>query len=641
MKRLFLLSMTVLFALCALSCKKDVPDETPEEVEGNIVDIPALLKKNDLAAIINWNYAEDADIDHALFASSPAQYSRGEIRLSTGEGGEKKISALRASGSFSVTGTSAYNRVTNAEEDASDVTITVSASADNVLVASLVGFKWGVNYYFTIQYGNNRLKGVIATVDRDRDLIRIELPGAVFKPNDKTAGYDPGTDTYAGAKHDISKTLFDAFVAGRIINTDTAHPDFGDAAAFMAKEGKMQAMGSCPLTFTDGFAAARFSPSSKLKEALDDGSRVECIAATYCGQLVHFSMPVSLDTPDYDFLHLTYYTFSTDMEKDGVVYKRDFEGNDGSVRWWSQVFPSYFTTKGDNHYRISNRHGMAEYDVSYLNLSELAFNIVDGDDNILDNEEIENAKLSVRFTYADSELAGKPLPAPDVTSKYDTYDDLWIDNTVFYYRTCEKDFIPIRGTIGIKSGDAVFELPTRFDRPKASVKFPDIMLDYSQYAVVNWKPFRVPANPDIEIVLDEHKTYRVPLLRELKDNRPNGVSYYVINNGTWEEGNVDPSDATSGAHSSGGNGYVKGVTSREAYGMDAVTSLNFDFGDGLPKDLEKLVSVQNYKGTPNLYFDYNSQITFSGKIEIPVTFSMVNPWNDFGFKFTITIKGIY
>ena len=53
-----------------------------------------------------------------------------------------------------------------------------------------------------------------------------------------------------------------------------------------------------------------------------------------------------------------------------------------------------------------------------------------------------------------------------------------------------------------------------------------------------------------------------------------------------------------------------------------------------------MVSIQMYNGFPHFIFDYNSQIQFQGKFEIPITCTLVNPWDTVQFTYTITIKGI-
>ena len=155
----------------------------------------------------------------------------------------------------------------------------------------------------------------------------------------------------------------------------------------MAKEGILKASpkpgDSGLISFGDDHASAKITPSSKLKEALGNGSMLARHVTTYCGQEVRIFLPLSVIYPDYDFLHLKFYTFNPTKENE-FTNKLDFEGNDGSVEWWSQVFPSYFTTIGGDQYRISNRFALADYDASYINLAELAFNVVDGKDHIMD-----------------------------------------------------------------------------------------------------------------------------------------------------------------------------------------------------------------------------------------------------------------
>ena len=655
MKRLFVstfctVGMLAVSALCSISCDKDKPvdpvdpvgPDKPVEVVVNpgeeVLTIPELLKYYDLAAIVDWTYALDAETDHALYTHTDAQYSRSDLPLSLGSKSENKVS-----GTVSVTVTSAYNRVTNKAETPSGLTMNVSSPSDGKAVASVQGLKWGMNYYFTVKAGDNSFKGIIATVDRNRDVIEIDLPEWAVKLNDTAAGYNKSKDTYTGKKQSYAEALFNSFAANKIINADPAHPDYADADAFLAMEGKMEAAAqegdTDQITFSKGSATPKITPSSKLKEALENGGRLVRHMATYCGQLVKFVLPVSVSDPGYDFLHLCYYTFNTKFGKDGFVTDMKFDGNDGSVEWWTSVYPSYFITLEGGMERISNRYAMAQYDVSRLNLAELAFNVVDGQDNILGDLDIEAANLSVRFDYADPEQGSKSLPEIDVTSKYKTYKDLWVNPTVFYYRTCEKEFIPVRGIISVRSGDADFELPTRFDRPKASVKHPDVMLDYSSFAVVGWQPFKVPAHPDFEIALSNHITYRTPMLKELKDNRPNGVSFYVVNNGAWEVGNVQPADAENG-RPEGGNGYIKGIAAYDAYGLDSSTALQFEWsGENLPAELKDKVSVQFYKSFPHIIIDYKGDYTLKGNVDIPVTCTLRSPWDEIRFTYTITIKG--
>ncbi len=636
---LFLMAVSAL-----LSCSKTDSTEELEKINPGeeTISIADLVKHYDIAAIVNWTYANDAEIDHALFTNTDAQYSRDEVTFTINTKSGKKISDATAFGAISATLSSAYNRVTRKFEVPTGVTLHIRLSGDKA-TTSIQGLKWDMNYYFTVYYGKKTISGIIATVDRNRDIIEIELPEWVVKLNDKDSGYDKGNDTYTSSKQDFSDAFFNSFVANRIINTDPGHPDYENAAAFLAKEGKIQEYaqeGDTDLiSFSDGTAATKIKPSSKLKETLESGNSLVRHVATYCGQVVKITQPLSVDYPGYDFLHLSYYTFNTETSysQNNFIQKYGFDDNDGSVKWWTKVFPSYFTTIGTSQDRISNRRALAQFDISYINLAELAFNVVDEQDRIMDEEEISAANLSIRFSYTDKDLGEQPLPAVDATSKYKTYQDLWVDKTVFYYRTCEKDFIPVRGTIAIKSGDAEFEIPTRFDRPKASVKYPDVTLDYSTFAIVQWQPFKIPTDPGFEITLDEHKTYRVPMLQELMDNRPNNVSYNVIQNGAWVVGNVLPADA--GSNPSYGNGYIKGIKACDAYEIDPNTGLSFEAG--IPSDLKKLVSIEMYKGFPHFIFDYNSQIQMTGKIEIPVTCTLVNPWDTVQFTYTITVKGIY
>ena len=373
-----------------------------------------------------------------------------------------------------------------------------------------------------------------------------------------------------------------------------------------------------------------------------------------------WEVAVDLGGKSYDFLHLAYYTFNTieesrtyvdDEGKEWVfLQKLTRAGLDESVVWWTQTNPSYFIDANpgaDQSGRVSNRYACADYDVAYFPLAELAFNVVDGDDNILTDDQIEAAGLTVEFTYADPELGSADLPEASQTGSFQTYDDLWINKTKFYYRTNEKPFIPMVGKLFITVDGEKYELPTRFSRPKASVKHPDVVLDYSQYAVVRWTPFKKPSADGITIVLDEHKIYTEPLLKglNLKDNRPNNDSFSVIENGNWVIGNA----ATNATASSGSDGYVSGISSKDAY------QITLSYEISIPNELKRLLSVkysadgetfvseQNEAGTltPYIVFDYSSEVQFSGEIDIPVTATIESPWQEpLNVEYCFIVQGI-
>ena len=634
MKRALWNCFAAIAVLAALSmgvsgCKKDHPDDT----QSGPVKMSDLLKVNDVAAIVTWSYAEDAETDHALaFGTAPAQYERNGMPLTFKS--KTELPALSILETVSLTVTSVYNRLTQATEDPDGVFVSIENPGDAAVSCTVRGFKWDRNYSFTLKWGSKELKGVIATVDRNRDIIIMEMPEFALTLGGGDA-YNKATDTYTVPEYNFSEALYKQFISAGIINADRKHPDFSGVDAFVAKEGQLKASpkpgDSALISFGDGYASAKITPSSKLKEALGNGSMLARHVATYCGQEVRIFLPLSVTYPDYDFMHLKNYTFNPSKENE-ITTKLDFEDNDGAIEWWTQVNPGYFTTVGGSqHDRISNRYALADYDASYINLAELAFNVVDGKDQIMNEAAIEAAGISVRFEYADKMLGDQPLPAADITSTYKTYKDLWVDNSVFYFRTNEKKYIPLRGVLTVRSGNADFEIPTRFDRPKPAEGHKDIVLDYSNYALVAWKPFKKPEASDVEIILDEHKIYRVPMVKGLMDNRPNGVSYPVIKDGEWVVGNAGANDNAS----SGTNGFISGRKSFDAYKITAA----LEFGDDFPADLKRMVSIKNINGMPNFCFDYSSEVMFSGKIDIPVTFTLENPWQEVSGQYTITIKG--
>lgn len=357
----------------------------------------------------------------------------------------------------------------------------------------------------------------------------------------------------------------------------------------------------------------------------------------------------------YDFLHLRYYTFNTVMESASFVQKFNFDSNDGTVEWWTRVNPRYFVdppranaSPEQNDQRVSFRHALCDYGVCDINLAELAFNIVDKDDQVLTDEEIAKAGLEVKFDYVDQSLRTKALPAECITSWCADYGDLWKSNTTFNFNTKEYPFIKMTASL-YKDGK---QLPTRFTTPKNSVAYPSVKLDYSSYALVGWAPFEDLESDDLTVTVPSGDIIRVPLLQtvSLMDNRPNGVSYYVIRDGEWVIGNVTEFDPYAGTYSTGGNGYVAGVSAKDAYHFPGEMEFEFQNG-GIPADLRKLMKViysadgVSFISTPeDGYRPYLAidmiNASFHGRLELSVHVKLRNPWQpDLETDFTVILVG--
>ena len=631
-------------------------------------------------AEIVWTYSLDADMDHEVFynEADPA-YARVELPVNV-----DAESAATLEKNLGVTiedfrGVEAANvKIVYTDEEGNEVDVTEDITIENVaidedgnLTMDITGFEWDKVYTITADYELEaalvNVIGTLTTVDRNRELIVVNVPEYAFVLNGDD--YDEDSDTYTSEAQEIQKDLFDAFVKQLIINQYDPK-DFEDEDAFIGaetdgKEGHLELVEDADNSeyvqvADDNVTLVATSP--ELKAILEAGEDQIVYVTSYIGQEIKIVWPVTVDLPEFDFLHGSYYTFNSEKANGNFIQKYDFADNDGSVIWWTQVNPSYFTepasenmSEDEAQKRVSFRHALADYDVSYINLAELAFNVVDENDVPLSDEEIEENKLVVKFVYTDEDQAEKELPAVDqVDPDFLLYESLWVDNTIFYYRTNEKKFIPALGTLAVMSGETPFELPTRFDTPKAAVKYPSEVLDYSTYAMVRWTPFKAPVANGYTIVLDENKIYRVPLFKgmELKDNRPNGVSYYVIKDGEWVVGNVKDFDPEAGTYTTGGNGYVDGIMANEAYHINTT----FDYSDlDLPVELRKLLSVkysadgeefvdeqdEEQSLTPYIVFDYTSEVQFRGTVTIPVVVALENPWQEtLKFVYDITIKGV-
>ena len=595
--------------------------------------------------------------------------------------------AAPVAGSLKVTTTDETGAVVTVDTITFPGEYPVKIDADGNLTVDIAGFEWNKVYTVTADYELEAalvtVTWTITTVDRNRDVITIELPEYAFELNGED--YDATNDTYTSKPQQFLDQLFAKFVDQKIINQEEVK-DYEEAADFKGdgtpgiggKEGHLTRYydedGNIPATDSkyvicgDDYALFYQVTSAQLYDVWKAGEPQVRNVLTFIGQQVKITWPVTVDIPNYDFLHLRYYTFNTKREAADFITKLDFtakQAGKADVEWWSQVYPSYYTDKAadgaavDPDNRISNRYAVADYDVAYINLAELAFNVVDEKDEPMTEEQIADENLVVNFAYTWKNKGLDPLPTVDQLLNGNPiikdYKDLWMAPTTFYYRTNEYEFIPVVGTLAIRSGNTDFEIKTRFqNNGRNSVKHPSEALDYSSYAVVRWTPFKVPPTvKNIEIILDENKVYREPLLKgvNLKDIRPNGASFDVIADGQWVMGNA-AADATAESET---NGYLAGIRSDVAYHIDPV----FDFSTvELPLELQKLLTLKFFDGQqyidakdatpeqkktlpPYIVFDYSSQIQFHGVIEVPISVVLNNPWQEaISFDYKLFIKGI-
>ena len=640
------------------------------------VEITRPLAALTAATTITWTYQVDAGVDHASFVGDDFVYAHEGESIAL-EGLEDLASKYGIEiGDFEEEGVTCDIVVKDAEgNDVSEDVLIENLEVDednDQFIADFSGFDWGTTYTYEITFHLDAadviVTGTLTTVDRKRDTIIIDLGQHAFILNGEE--YDRDEDVYETAEPvEFREDLYNAFITNGIITA----ADFEDADAFVPADGDEQeahleavaeedinvetelgedeALADLDdqMTFGDVFASFA-ATSEELHDIFTAGKKQVFFVTTYIGQKVKVVWDITVDLPEYNFLHLRFYAWNVDEEVTDFVTKRDFADNDGSVKWWTQVNPSYFYAENANE---SNRFALHHYDVANIDLAQLAFNVVDEEDAIINPERFEEEYLRAYFDYTDENLGETALPAVNAINNLSIYNDLWMDNTTFYYGTCEKKFIPVRGHLGVMSGETFFEIPTRFTTPKNSVEYPDVALDYSTYALVRWTPFKEPVAEDVTIVLDENKEYRVSLYSGmgLKDNRPNGVSYDVIVDGEWVEGNIR-SSAAAGATAETGNGFVSGVNAKEAYGIRDY----FDYANvQLPDELATLLNFQYYsprsrqwhssnpegRYIPYIVYDYKAELQFYGTVVIPVKVILRTPWQEpINFEYNIIIKGV-
>ena len=704
------------------------------------VEITPALGEVDVKTEIVWTYEFDANVDHNLFYENEQVeggtiYNRQDYAVTIDTEDldylEKNLDITLES--FAGKTPSKYT-ITYVGEDGKEVDVTdqvviedVTITEDGKLTIDISNFEWDKVYTVVADYeleaATITVNGTITTVDRNREKVVLGPLEHTFIVN----GDEFNGTYYVWASEPQHAAIFEAFDKEGVINVKGETIQNGDfeydaeqeefnAAELEGKLRMADPSGSAKgyidfnrdeivlnslSTFTPEVLAGDLFNSGKteyekFKEEGKDpndgdpnlwlGNVVTRNVTTFIGEEVEITMIFNYKVPDYNFLHLSFYTFNTDpsqaymgttmvpfiqyydlpAEIKGVPCKVEGKEVDYETPlWWTQVNPSYFTTeKGENdteadaQTRVSNRYALADYDVAYINLAELAFNVVDDQDEILEQEELEALGLAPKFIYTDDTLDDKNIPDPDkkaCNNEFLLYKSLWVDNTTFYYLTNELPYIPALGTLTLNVGTVgqggyAFPVATRFQYTKNSVKYPEVELNYSKYAMVRWTPFQEPKAEGFTMVLDENKIYVESLFKgmELMDNRPNNTHFYVIKDGEWVVGDA----VETATKDSKSNGYITDVNAKKAYHIEDT----FDISKvELPVELQRLLTIkysedggetlydeqnEEQTRTPYVVFDYRSEVQFRGTIDIPVVVKLDNPWQQpIIFSYVFTIKG--
>ena len=546
------------------------------------------------------------------------------------------------------------------------------------IAVSIKDFNWDEQYTYTATYQTDYcdldVTFIFTTTDRNREKIVVELPEQIFKINQKPAegkknGFTDNKGYFAQSDEidevdSLYKHIYQAFLTNKIITEE----EFPTASSFYAKEIKnwIKYIDSVPgannwykendLTNGDvdlmkirignemafaflasrGFNQSGYAPdygwtAAQLKELCKNEVEGNAYAkksnpiadriANYIGQLVEVSWVIGYQVPKYDFQHQKNYTMA-----------------DGA-KWYSMASPKYDL----------NRDNLKHYDVNYMNVPALAFNIIDEEKRIF-NVKDDPAADDPNYFYDDSLKVNFYYTGPAESAPVDTttlekqsrtrdinvYGDLWFDayemsdeydvwqnenknfeHTVFYYRSI-RDAIPMYGTLEIASDTVRFEIPTSF---KGNGYLSGN--DYSKFELRAWKPFYVPTYIDtLTIKLRDNVEYFVNLFEGIQfyDARQvaastdvtsetfegegvysipesnNGVKSYFrpmfgwdwhTEDGAWGvvRGNMDKYNGVDEGQTP--NGFRRGYTSFEAYEL-SVSSFDVD-KSGIPVDLRSLI----------------------------------------------------
>ena len=684
-------------------------------------------------ATITWTWAEDALVDHNLFyfpgTTEPQVYSRTAYELTVNADDldyiednlditiadfdhQKPVSVV-------VTYKDAegkdvevkYDPETGkpVDTDAVGPTINAVSIVDGKLVADITDFKWDMVYNIEAVYdlpdAQITVHGTITTVDRNREPVTVDIYEYTFDINklDEETGFGWTGTYYKWRGEDMTDRIFKAFDEDGVINLlKTASYDFEydkDATEFYNNElkGKIKhgngegsdgvppdvyeylkvsASKLEPYTETT-FTAAKLKEVNSGKQDPNDpytflGDTLWRYFTTYIGEVVQVPFQFNYRVPAYDFLHQDNYTF-----------------DDG--KWYTMASPKY----------DYNKSSLKKYDVHYMNVPALAFNIIDQDKrffNYLDEVDPKdenyfyNKDLVINFWYTGDEYVDETeLEEQSATDELTTYGDLWFDaslgkqepynvkegdnfkHTVFYYRST-ADAIPMYGTLEIMCDGVAFEIPTSFEKDNGGKYI--AKQDYSNFELRPWKPFYVPTYEQTMFIdLDEHTFYTANVLEGLQfyDGRQVAASATVTGDTFAGEGTYSIADFNNGvksyfrpmlgfndvnaANSSPAElvwGWIVGNCDQDGKSLVEDAAAN-GYYDGVSSwtayDLQAKSFVFSTDGVPKelrrlvdvneqnyvMSFDYTSQLEFMNTAEVDFAFELQSPWQKFEKPFSVKV----
>ena len=673
-------------------------------------------------AVWTWEYAEgkgDALVDHNLFyetGEEPTIYTRVEWPVTVDEAEAAALEEqlgitledfaglepMEGSYKVQVADVPAEGAEPAFADLAEDAAFKIEnvAIKDGKLYADFVGFDWNKIYQivadYDLPYAQITVNGTFTTKDRNREMVALDKYEYTFDINklDEETGFGWLADkkVYYWESEPMHKAIFKAFDENGVINVEgNEEGDFeydADLEAF--SEGELNgwilrldpaepAYKYVRIKKADIYAFTTDNMTAQALKDMNTGVQDPNDPYTYLGEVLvrHFTTFIgeqvevrfqfNYRVPAYDFLHQANYTF-----------------DDG--KWYTMASPKYDI----------NKNSLKKYDVNYMNIPALSFNVIDENKRFFDYNDPEvdpadptyfyDENLYINFFYTGPDpVDDTALEAQSATDELTTYGNLWFtpetapegavtataknfEHTVFYYRSI-RDAIPMYGTLQVECDGVRFDIPTSFEEGNGGKYIAG--KDYSNFELRAWKPFYVPTyEQTLYIDLDEHGDYSANVLEGLQffDARQVAASsatdtvkdpfvegtYSIdgFNYGTkayfrpmlgfnevqgektwgWVVGNAD--DKGKSVDGKKANGFYNGVTSWEAYDLHT-KSFEFDDRSGVPADLKGMLSVDQENYVVNV--DYNSETEFKGTAEIDFSFIFQTPWQKFDQPFSVRV----
>ena len=496
--------------MASIEVKRETPEASKCEVD--------LTASN-----IKWNYADDAQQDAVALNGGDANYNRYGIRLSVTSSNlpeDIKVEDLILSGAPVSTMVIGNGTIVD------NVYASISGNETDGYALALSNFTWNTEYTITFKYSLAHLDANviinIATIDRKRDaIVKIE------RSFDYTYQQDLSFEPFDGvapemAINSVYTDIAALYDIAAVAEADFLKEVFVTKAPFAVEDVVAPAAN---LDYLFNYAGNKVSVAyayNAWAEVPLEVTYTKNINLWY-GQEVELVIKVVISKPtNYNLVYSSLYVQST--------------GNGLAV----QALPDYMP--------ILPTSSLMVFEMSPIDLDK-AFNIVDGNREILTEEEIAAAGLVAEFELEQT----YDFSAYNEGKDYEqqrwiqwSWDGFGKTNKLDYHANIAE--VPITGRLYIQNSDGSrTQLTTNFDNNNA----------YKNFVVKGYNPISSASVTNCVYAINARSEYVLRVLDyvSVNDYRNGYTNYPLIKNGSWVVGD-------------GTNGFASGRSVSDIYGIN-------------------------------------------------------------------------